>query len=348
MRMTGPCTVPSFILPEEVRVKRPAEQRRVALLSLLSMCVASHALAQSPLRMPRIGILEGMPPEVFPARFEAFKEGLRAAGYADRNVQLVYRSANGKLGDLPALAAELARLDVDLILAATTAAAVAARDATKKIPIVFAVVADPIGAKLVESLPRPGGNLTGLTTSNTDVAQKRLQLLRELLNGRVSRVALVFNPGDQSNVIGATLIQEAGRTLGIDVPPVEVRSREDLERAFVRLTSERVDGVFVAAGALTDTHGRLVTELASRARIPAMYGAPEFVEAGGLISYSASFSSNYRRAAAYVDRILRGASPADLPVEQSREFELVINRRTAAALGLAIPRSLLIQARVVD
>jgi putative ABC transport system substrate-binding protein len=289
-----------------------------------------------------------MPPDVFPARFEAFKDGLRAAGYADANVQLVYRSANGQLGDLPALAAELVRLDVDLIFAATTPAAVAARDATKKIPIVFAVVADPIGAKLVETLSRPGGNLTGLTTSNADVTQKRLQLLAGLLNRRNARVAMVFNPGDASNVIAARLIGEAGRTLGIEVQPAEVRSRADLERAFVRLTLEHVDGVLVAAGALTDTHGRLVAELAAKARIPVMYGAPEFVEAGGLLSYSASFSGNYRRAAAYVDRILRGASPDQLPVEQSREFELVINRRTAAALGLAIPASFLVQARVVE
>jgi putative ABC transport system substrate-binding protein len=315
----------------------PAEQRRTALLGLLSLWVASHALAQSPSRRPRIGVLEGMPPDVFPARFAAFKDGLRAAGYADGTVEFVYRSAAGRLDGLPALAAELVRLDVDLILAATTAAAVAARDATRKIPIVFAVVPDPVGAGLVESLSRPGGNLTGLTTINTDVAPKRLQLLRDLLSGRASRVAVIFNPGDRSNVIGARSVREAGRTLGIDVAPVEVRSREDLEGAFVRMPSEGVEGVVVAAGALTDTLGRLITELAAAARMPAIYGAPEFVEAGGLISYSASFTGNYGRAAAYVARILRGASPASLPVEQSSELELVINRRAAAALGLAIP-----------
>ena len=289
-----------------------------------------------------------MPPDVFPARFAAFKEGLRAAGYADGAVELVYRSANGRLDSLPALASELVRLDVDLILAATTAAAVAARDATKKIPVVFAVVADPVRTGLVESLPRPGGNLTGLTTINTDVAQKRLQLLAGLLNGKASRVAVIFNPDDQSNVIGARLVREAGRTLGTEVPTIEVRSREDLERTFLGLRSERVDGVVVAARVLTDTHGRLIAELAATARIPAMYGAPEFVEAGGLVSYSASFSRNYRRAAAYAARILAGASPASLPVEQSSELELVVNRRTAAALGLAIPASFQVQARFVD
>ena len=296
-----------------------------------------------------MGILEGMPPEVFPGRYEAFKEGLRATGYAVGNdLELVYRTARGKLADLPALAAELVSLKVDVMFAATTAAAVAARDATKDVPIVFAVVADPIGAKLVNSLARPGGNLTGMTTSNTDVAQKRLQLLKELLNGKASRVALVFNPDDQSNVIVAKLMRDAGRALGIEIPHLEVRRQEDLERTFVGLAAARVDGVAVAAGALTDTHGRRITELAAQARIPTMYSAPEFVEAGGLLSYSGSFSSNYRRAAAYVDRILRGAKPAELPVEQSRALELVINRKTAATLGLSVPLSLLVQARVID
>jgi len=324
-------------------------KRRVALLGLLGTCAAPRLLAQPALRTARIGILEGMPPEVFAGRFEAFKEGLRAAGYAEgSDLEFVHRTANGELGALPALAAELVRLKVDVIFAATTAAAVAARDATKHVPIVFAVAADPIGAKLVDSLARPGGNLTGMTTSNTDVAQKRLQLLKELLNGKASRIAVVFNPGDQSNVIGAKLLRDAGRALGIDTFAREVRNQADLERTFHRLASERVDGAAVAAGALTDTHGRLITELAAQARIPTMYGAPEFVEGGGLLSYSASFTGNYRRAAEYVDRILRGARPAELPVEQSRALELVINRKAAAALGLAIPRSLLLQARVID
>lgn len=290
-----------------------------------------------------------MPAEVFPGRFEAFKEGLRAAGHAEhRDLELVYRSANGKLADLPALAADLVKLRVDVIFAATTAAAVAARDATRDIPIVFAVVADPIGVKLVHSLARPGGNLTGTTTSNTDVTQKRLQLLRDLLNGKASRVALVFNPGDPSNLIAAALTRDAGRALGIDILQREVRSLDGIEHTFIQLAAQRVDGVVVAAGALTDTHGRRIAELAAQARVPTVYGAPEFVEAGGLLSYSGSFAGNYRRAATYVDRILRGAKPADLPVEQSRALELVINRKTASTLGLSIPLSLLVQARVIE
>lgn len=344
---TGPCAVVSGS-GRQVVAKRRQPTRRIALCGLLAALVPPQGFAQSPSRAFRIGVLEGMPPEVFPARFEAFKEGLRAAGYTERNPQLLYRSAQGRLGDLPALAAELATLEVDLIFAATTAAAVAARDATRKIPIVFAVTADPVGAGLVRSLARPGSNLTGLTTSNADLAQKRLQLLKDLLNGRAARIALVFNPGDPSNVIAARLVREAGRTLGIELPPLEVRSRDDLEQAFARLPAERVDGVYVFAGALTDTHGRLLTELAAKARLPAIYGAPEYVEAGGLVSYSASFSGNYRRAAGYVDRILRGASPAELPVQQSNEFELVINRTTAATLGIAVRQALLVQARVVD
>ena len=324
-------------------------RRRCLATLVVAVCALPKARAQAVAKVSRIGILEGLPREVFPGRFAAFKEGLRAAGYAETtNLQFVYQTANGKLGDLPALAAELVRLKVDVIFAPTTLGAVAARDATREIPIVFAVVADPIGAKLVASLARPGGNMTGMTTSNTQVAPKRLQLLQELLNGKMSRVALVSNPGDQSNVLGAKSMQDAGRTLGIDVLPAEIRGAEDLERTFTSIASGRFDGVIVAAGVLTDTYARQITELAARARIPTMYGAPEFVEYGGLVSYSAGFSDNYRRAAAYVDRILRGARPAELPVGQSNTFELVINRKTAAALGLAIAPSLVLQARVVE
>jgi putative ABC transport system substrate-binding protein len=234
-----------------------------------------------------------------------------------------------------------------VIFAPTTAAAVAARDATQDIPIVFAVSADPIGSRLVASLARPGGNLTGMTTSNTDVASKRLQLLRELLNGKAARIAVVFNPGDPSNVLAVGLLQSAAGTLGVTVPQLEVRSLEDLERTFARLPSDKVDGVILAAGALTDSHAHRITAFAARARIPTMYGAPEFVEAGGLVSYSATFADNYRQAADYVARILRGAKPAELPVEQSRAFELIINRKTAASLGIDIPASMLLRARVI-
>lgn len=313
------------------------------------MSALAKASAQPTAKVPRVGVLDGWPPDVFPGRLAAFKDGLRAAGYTEPgNLQLVYRTANGKLGDLPALAAQLVNLKVDVIFAPTTLAAVAARDATREIPIVFAVAADPIGTQLVANLARPGGNITGMTTGNTQVAPKRLQLLKELLNGNVSRIALVLNPGDQSNIAAASSMQDAGRALGIDVVPAEVRSAEDLERTFASLASARFDGIAVAAGALTDTHARRIAELAARARIPAMYGAPEFVEYGGLVSYSARFSDNYRGAAGYVDRILRGAKPAEMPVEQSSSFELVINRKTAAALGLAIAPSLLLQARVVE
>jgi putative ABC transport system substrate-binding protein len=313
------------------------------------MAALPEARAQSNAKVPRVGVLDGWPTDVFPGRLSAFKEGLRAAGYAEpANLQIVYRTANGKLGDLPALAAQLVSLKVDVVFAPTTLAAVAARDATREIPIVFAVAADPIGAKLVASLARPGGNVTGMTTGNTQVAPKRLQLLKEILKGKVSRIALVMNPGDQSNVVAAKAMQDAGRTLGIDVVPLEVRSAEDVERTFASLATARFDGIAVAAGALTDTHARRIAELAARARIPTMYGAPEYVEYGGLVSYSASFADNYRGAAGYVDRILRGAKPAELPVEQSSSFELVINRKTAAALGLSIAPSLLAQARVVE
>ena len=325
-------------------------RRRAAIVGVLGVSAWSRAPAQPASKAPRIGVLEGWPADVFPGRYAAFKEGLRAARPAERDdAQFVYRTANGRLGDLPALAAELAMLKVDVIFAGTTPAAVAARDATREIPIVFAVVADPVGTKLVASLARPGGNVTGMTTINVDVIPKRLQLFRELLNGRLSRVVLVFSPGDPSNVIAARSSQDAGRALGIDITLAPVTGPQDIDRTFAGLAAQgTVDGIVVSAGVLTDSHARRITELAAGARVPTMYSAPEFVDLGGLISYSASFSDNYRRAAAYVDRILRGARPADLPVEQSRELELVVNRRAATALGLTIPRSLLLQARVVE
>lgn len=321
-------------------------ERRRALVGLLGFGVGLSAQAAA--KLARIGVLEGMPPEVFAGRLEVFRQGLRAAGYAEpRDVRFIYRTANGRLEDLPALAAELVKHEVDVIFAPTTAAAVAARNATRRIPIVFAVSADPIGTRLVASLARPGGNLTGMSTSNTDVATKRLQLLQELLNGKASRIAVVFNPGDPSNVIAVRLLQSAAGMLGVALSQREAHSLEELERAFTRVASDPVDGVILAAGALTDSHAHRITAFAARARIPTMYGAPEFVEAGGLVSYSATFADNYRRAADYVVRILRGAKPAELPVEQSRAFQLVINRKTAATLGISIPMSLLVQARVI-
>ena len=329
-----------------MKVTRRAFTIRIAAL----LGAPLTASAQAPAKVPRIGVLDSWPPAAFPDRLAAFQQGLRQLGYVGaQGVVLEYRSANGKIADLPKLAAELVRLEVDVIFAGTTPAALAARDATNAIPIVIAVVADPIGVRLISSLARPGGNVTGLTTGNVEITPKKLQLLKEISGGKVSRGAMLFNPDDASNVMALRSAQDGARVLGIELMPVGVIGPEDFDRAFATIAAERIDALVVSAGVLTDSHARRIAELAARTRVPAMYGAREFVEAGGLVSYSASFADNYRRAASYVDKILKGAKPADLPVEQPSTFEFVINLKTARALGLVIPPSLLRRAdRVIE
>lgn len=296
----------------------------------------------------RVGVLESSSPCAFPDRLEALRRGFAQLGYVEgQTVLFEYRWAHGRITDLPRLAAELVRLKVDIIVAGTTPAAVAAKDATSTIPIVFAVPADPVGVGLVTGLSRPGGNVTGLTTGNVEIIPKRLELLKEISGGKVSRVAVLFNPADASNVLVVQATQDAGKRLGVSLRPLPIKSPEDFEGAFSAMVTDRIDALFVAAGALTDSHAGRLAELAARNRVPAIYGARGFVEAGGLMSYSASFADNYRRAAGYADKILRGAKPSDLPVEQASTFELAVNLRTAKALGLSIPPSVLLRADVV-
>jgi len=318
--------------------------RRTFIGTLAGGLVAAPfaADAQPAAQVPRIGVLESNSSS---KRLVSFKQGLKERGYVEgKSIVFEYRWANGKVAEFPRLAADLVRLKVDVIFAGTTPAALAARDATNAIPIVFATVADPIGVKLVSSLPRPGGNVTGLTTNNTEVAGKRLEIFKEMLGGKVSRLAMLFNPADASNVLALQTVEDSARKLKVTLRPFPAKGPEDFAGAFSAMASERIDAVLVAAGVLTLAHARDVAELATGARLPAMYGAREFVEAGGLVSYSASFADNYRRAATYVDKILKGAKPADLPVEQATKFELVIHLKTAKALGLTIPQSLLLRA----
>jgi putative ABC transport system substrate-binding protein len=324
--------------------------RRAFFLSILALLGApASAAPQPPAKGPRIGVLDSWPPSAFPRRRAAFEQALRQLGHLAGPAALEYRSAHGRVSDLPSLAADLVGLNVDVIFAPTTPAALAARNATRAIPIVMAVVADPIGVKLIESLARPGGNVTGLTTSNVEIAPKRLELLKEICGGRVSRVAYLFNPEDPSNVLSLRSTQEAARGLGLELRPFAAKAPEEIDRAFTAIVANKVEAMVVAAGALQDSHARRIAELAARARVPALYGAAEFVEAGGLASYSADFADNFRRAAAYVDRILRGAKPADLPVEQASRFELVINLKAAGALGLVVPPALTLRAdRVIE
>jgi putative tryptophan/tyrosine transport system substrate-binding protein len=323
-------------------------RRHFAGLSVALVVAPDAVYAQRPAGAARVGVLETGSPAAFPERMEAFRRGLAEFAPADAQaVVLEYRWAHGKTANLPALAAELVDLKVDLIFAGTTVAALAATQASSTVPIVYAVAADPVGVGLAATLARPGGKATGLTSANVDITPKRLQLLTEVAGGKVSRLAILFYPGDASNVLAARAAQEAARSLGLSLRPLPVNRAQDFEAAFSALDKDRVDALMVAAGALTDSHAGQLADLAARFRVPAIYGARGFVEAGGLVSYSADFSDNYRRAAAYVHKILRGAAPGDLPVEQSSRFELALNLRTARQLGLNIARSFRLRADFV-
>ncbi len=313
------------------------------------LLAAPLAVQAQPARtVPRVGFLfygaSGASPEI-----EAFRQGLRDLGYVEgQNITIEYRFANGQVGQLPELAAELARSKLDVIVAPGTPAAMAAKQATSTIPIVFAGVADAVGAGLVATVARPGGNTTGLTSMSAELGGKRLELLK-VVAPKASRVAVLYNPADRSNVLVLKELQESAPALGLTLHPLAVRGPGEFEGAFSAMARERSHAFFGAAGALTTEHRRTLVDLAARSRVPAMWGERQFVEAGGLMSYAVNFYDEVRRAAAYVDKILRGARPADLPVERPTQFELVINLKTAKALGLKIPPSLLARAdRIIE
>jgi putative ABC transport system substrate-binding protein len=275
-------------------------------------------------------------------------QGLRELGYVEgQNLAVESRWGHGQVEAMPVLAAELVQLPVDLLVVGGMAAALAARDETRTIPIVFTGVADPVGAGLVASLDRPGGNLTGRSTQNAELGPKRLELLREISPRPVSQVGVVFNPLDAGHVLGLRELEGPARALGLMLRPVDVRSPDAFEGAFARIAAEGVEAVVVLAGPLTNTHAAQLIHLTARIRLPAMYGRKDYVKAGGLMSYARNEVEEYQRTAAYVDKILQGAKPADLPVEQPATFELAINLKTARALGLTIPPTLLFQAAEV-
>jgi putative ABC transport system substrate-binding protein len=321
--------------------------RRVVTAVLLTLVAPGRAFSQAAPKLARIGVLESNPAS---KGLESFRQGLRGRGYVEgQNVAFEYRWTQGVVAEIPKLAAELSRLPLDVIFAPTTPAALAAKDATRSIPVVFAVAADPVGSKLVATLAKPGGNVTGLTTLNIEVVPKRLEILNEVAGGKAHNGALLFDPGDASNQLLLKVIEEPARKLAMAMRPFPVRGPNEFDNAFSAMAAADIDVLMVAAGTLTVAHTKRLAELAAKVRIPAMYGSPEFVEAGGLVSYSADFADNYRRAAGYVEKILKGAAPSDLPVEQVQKLEFVLNLKTASALGLTIPRSMLMRAtRVID
>ena len=325
---------------------RPDMDRRRFLLTSLAGALAAPraAEAQQPGKVYRIGILETIAAPVNVANLQAFRQALTAFGYVEgQNLAIEYRSAEGRAERFPALAADLVRLRVDLILTRGTPAAIEAKKATGTIPIVMAASGDPVGARLVSSLARPGGNLTGLSSVITELAGKRLELLREAFP-TFSRVALLWNPSNPSSTNDFTAADAAARGLGVAPYSLEVRRREDFEPAFDTARKRRAHVMVVILDALMQNHQKQIVDLAKHHRLPDVYASREFVEAGGLMSYGVSYPDLYRRAANYVDKIFKGARPGDLPIEQPSKFELVINLKTAKALGLTIPPSLLLRA----
>ena len=305
---------------------------------------ALGVLAQqsSPKKIPRVGILSARGPGS--SAEEAFRQGMRDLGYrVGQDILLDFRYAEGDLTRFTAFASELVQLGVDVIVAPNPQGVAAARKATTTTPIVFAVVGDPVRTGLVASLSRPGGNVTGLTAFGSDLGGKRLEVLTQIIP-RLSRVAVVWNPSVPDKVLEWEQMQEPARALRLQLQSVEVRGRGEFAAAFERVRTLGVEAMIVLPEPLMFMHRELLLDFAAKARLPAMYAWKEFVEAGGLISYGPSIDANYRRAAYYVDRILKGAKPADIPVEQPTKLELFINTKTAKALGVTIPRSLALQA----
>ena len=297
------------------------------------------AVAQQTGKVYRIGVLDPTPEALNVANLDAFRQGMRELQYADgQNFVIEYRSPEGRADRFPDLAQELVRLKVDLILTRGTPAVTAAKNATRTIPIVMAASGDPVGTAVVTGLARPGGNVTGLTALTAEVSGKRLQLLKEATPG-ARRVAAVLDRGAPVTQWRAT--EQAARSIGLQPQVLYIEKAEDLGPAFDAAVKHRADAVLVGLGAVIQSNVGRVAELAARHRLPSAFSSREYVVAGGLMAYGVSYPDSYRRAATYVDKILKGAKPADLPVEQPTKFELVINLKTAKALGLTIPQSLL-------
>jgi putative ABC transport system substrate-binding protein len=323
--------------------------RKAGVLSILFvvvlLAVAVVAEAQQPKKVSRLGYLSNRDPASESARSEAIRLALREFGYIEgQNIAIEYRYAEAKLDRLPALAAELVRLKVDIIVTGGEAPVRAARNATKTIPIVMmGAGVDPVKAGYVESLARPGGNITGITNLVTQLGGKRLELLKEVVP-KVARIAVLYDPAIPSSVLELKEVQTAARALRLTVQPWEIRAAHDFEKVFAALSKERPDGLYVSPGPLMSNNQKRIVDFALRSRLATVYVRREFVDDGGLMSYGADLADSYRRVAYYVDKILKGAKPADLPVEQPTKFEFVINLKTAKQIGLTIPQKVLARA----
>jgi ABC-type uncharacterized transport system substrate-binding protein len=325
-------------------MKRAAVPSILVAVVLLALGVIAEA--QQPKKVARIAYLAPGDAASESTRVEAIRLALRELGYIEgQNIAIEYRYAERKIDRAPELAAELVRLKVDIIVVAGGRSVRAAKNATKTIPIVMVGAGiDPVEAGLVESLARPGGNVTGITNLGTELGGKRLELLKEAVP-KAARVAVLYDPalpGSWREL--KEVLPVAAPALGLTIHPREVRAADGFERVFAALSKERLDGLYVRGGPLISANQKRIIGFALKSRLPAMYGTREFVDAGGLMYYGADIAEGYRRVAYYVDRILKGAKPADLPVEQPTKFELVINLKTAKQIGLTIPQSMLYRA----
>ena len=329
--------------------KRPRRRKWVGTVGLVLTFALDWAAvsAQQTKKVPRIGYLAPADATSDSTRSEGIRLALRELGYKEgENIATEYRHSEGKVDRIPELAAELVRLKVDLIVVAGGDPWIrAAKNATKTIPIVMTGQgSDPVASGVVESLARPGGNVTGLTTLNRELGGKRLELFKEAAP-KVTRVAVLYDPTLRPSVIEVKeVLPVPARTLRLTLQPWEVRDAGGLKKVFGALTKERPDGLYPAGGPLMRAHGKRIADFALKSRLPSMYTNREYVEAGGLMSYGADLTDSYRRVAYYVDRILKGAKPADLPVEQPTKFEFVINLKTAKQIGLTVPPEVLARA----
>ena len=326
--------------------------RRREFITLLGGAPAAWSLAaraQQPSKIPRVGYLFSFTPAEGQHLWEACRQGLRELGYVEgRNIAIEARWADGRHERLPELVAELVRLNVDVLVVAATPGSLAAKAASSTIPIVIVAVADPVRVGLVVSLPRPGGNVTGLSLLTPELSGRRLQLILDVL-GKASRVAVLINPDNQSHAIFLDETMTAARELGVQIQPLQARNPQQIEQAFDEALKQSLQALIVFDDPVIWSHRKQVVTLAAKVRLPVMYGYSEFVSEGGLISYGPYRPDLYRRTAAYVDKILKGAKPADLPVERPTKFELLVNLKTAKALDITIPQSILVQAdRVIE
>jgi putative tryptophan/tyrosine transport system substrate-binding protein len=319
------------------------DRRRFLVTSVAGTLAAPLAAQaqQAGVKVPRVGVLFGSPASNW---IEALRQGLRDVGFVEgRTILTEWRSAEGRYERLPGFATELVRLGVDVLIAHPTVAVQAARRATASNPIVMPASADPVGAGLVESLARPGGNITGSTFISSEITGKRLELLKEMLPHATS-VAAVANPDNPATALQLTQARTAGATLGLRLRLIEVNAETQLEAAFAVLLRDRADALLVIDDPMLGSRRVDIVKRVATARLPAMYGWKDWVDAGGLLSFGANVDEMFRQAGRYVDKILKGAKPADLPIEQPTKFEFAINLKTAKALGLTIPPSLLARA----